>query len=197
MNFRFLLAAGAAAVGSFAITLLALGKFPAIKLSLPSFEMASFDPAVFDYSRDQVQTLLTSAKTTLPRRDGPGQIEIWGAGRSNKGVTLNMRYASWAPLLSCEAVITSVAGSKSRVVADCGAAGADGSAIAKTQDKLRTPMFEEHIEATLKKRAFNRANVDQKETIAVFSNLGAMQREGLQRADEAARLNEEIRASKR
>jgi hypothetical protein len=187
MNLRFLLLACAAAIGSFAITLLALGKFPAIDLGLPSFETATFDPAVFNYSRDQVQTMLDNAKTTLPRRDGPGQIEIWGAGRSGKGVTLNMRYASWAPLLSCEAVVTSVATNKSRVIADCGGTSADESAIAHTQDRLRTPMFEEHIQATLNKRLFNRANVDMKERGIVITNLGAMQREALQAAAEESR----------
>ena len=45
------------------------------------------DPSVFPYSKDQVQTMLVDAKTTLPRRDGPGEmIRIWGAGRSSKGV---------------------------------------------------------------------------------------------------------------
>src|ERR1044072_7716722 len=78
------------------------------------------DPTLFPYSKDQVQTMLVDAKTTLPRRDGPGEmIKIWGAGRSAKGVRLNMKYASWAPLLECEAVITSVTPKESRVVADC------------------------------------------------------------------------------
>jgi hypothetical protein len=49
-------------------------------------------------------------------------------------------------------------------------------------------MFEEHIAATLNKRAFNRSNVDAKEVAAVFNNLGGMQREALQMgADEARR----------
>ena len=62
----------------------------------------SSDPTVFPYSKDQVQTMLVDAKTTLPRRDGPGEmIKIWGAGRSAKGVRLNMKFASWAPLLEC------------------------------------------------------------------------------------------------
>ena len=69
----------------------------------------SSDPTVFPYSKDQVQSMLVDAKTTLPRRDGPGEmIKIWGAGRSSKGVKLNMKYASWAPLLECEAIITSI-----------------------------------------------------------------------------------------
>jgi hypothetical protein len=41
-------------------------------------------------------------------------------------------------------------------------------------------MFEEHIAATLEKRAFNRSTVDRKESAAVFQNLGGMQREALQ-----------------
>ena len=146
------------------------------------------DPTVFPYSRDQVQTILVDAKTTLPRRDGPGDmIKIWGAGRSTKGVRLNMKYASWAPLLECEAIVTSITPKESRVVADCGKSPNGDSAIGRTQDSLRAPMFEEHIAATLNKRAFNRGNVDAKEVAAVFQNLGGMQREALQMSADEAR----------
>jgi hypothetical protein len=149
----------------------------------------SADPSVFPYSKDQIQSMLVDAKTTLPRRDGPGDmIRIWGAGRSSKGVRLNMKYASWAPLLECEAVITAISPKESRVVADCGkSAGSDTSAMSRTQDSLRSPMFEEHIAATLNKRAFDRNNVDAKEAAAVFQNLGGMQREALQMSAEDAR----------
>jgi hypothetical protein len=148
------------------------------------------DPTIFPYSKDQVQTMLVDAKTTLPRRDGPGDmIKIWGAGRSAKGVKLNMKYASWAPLLECEAIITSIAPNESRVVADCGESTNGASAMSRTQDSLRSPMFEEHIAATLNKRAFNRGTVDMKEAAAVFKNLPGMQREALQMsADEARRM---------
>jgi hypothetical protein len=157
------------------------------------FQMSSFDPAVFPYSKDQVQSMLTEARTTLPRRDGPGQIQIWSTGRTEKGVGLQMQYASWAPVLDCQAVITAIAPDKSRVVADCGSTSASGSAIARTQDELRAPMFDEHIQATLGKRAFNRATVDQKQAGAVFKNLPGMQHEALRSADEAQRMQAESR----
>ena len=148
------------------------------------------DPTVFPYSKDQVQTMLENSTTTLPRRDGPGEmIKIWGAYRSAKGVKLNMKYASWAPLLECEAVVTSITPKETRVVADCGKNTNSDSAMSRTQDSLRAPMFEEHIAATLKKRAFNRSNVDAKEVGAVFKNLGGMQREALEMAAEDARRN--------
>ena len=153
------------------------------------------DPTVFPYSKDQVQKMLVDAKTTLPRRDGPGDmIKIWSNGRTSKGVTLNMKYASWAPLVECEAVTTSIKPNETRVVADCGKSTNSDSAISRTQDSLRAPMFEEHIAATLNKRAFNRANVDAKEVAAVFQNLGGMQREALQMsADDARRRASEPR----
>jgi hypothetical protein len=152
------------------------------------YKMSNYDPAVFAYSKEQVQTMLADAKTSLPRRDGDGQIQIWSTGRSEKGVKLNMQYASWAPLLECEAVITAVAPNQSRVVPDCGGGSPSGSAIGDTQKQLRIPMFAEHIQATLNKRAFNRDRVDQMESATVLKNLGGMQREALQRADEAQRL---------
>ena len=89
-------------------------------------------------------------------------INIWGNYRTAKGVKLNMKYASWAPLLECEAIVTSISPKETRVVADCGKSNSD-SAISRTQDALRAPMFEEHIAATLNKRAFNRNKVDAKE----------------------------------
>jgi len=149
------------------------------------------DPAVFPYSKDQVQKMLVDATTTLPRRDGPKEtIKIWGAYRSAKGVRLNMKYASWAPLLECEAVVTAISPKESRVVADCGKANSD-SALGRTLDSLRAPMFEEHIAATLNKRAFNRNKVTAKESLAVFQNLGGMQREALQMAVDDARRRAE------
>jgi hypothetical protein len=145
------------------------------------------DPTVFPYSKDQVQKMLVDATTTLPRRDGPKEmIKIWGAERSRHGVRLNMKYASWAPLLECEAIVTSISPKESRVVADCGKSNSD-SALSRTQDGLRSPMFEEHIAATLSKRAFNRGNVDMKEAAAVFQNLPGMQREALQMSIDDAR----------
>jgi hypothetical protein len=149
---------------------------------------ANFDPTLFALSKDQVQAMLVDAKTTLPRRDGPkDKIEIWGAGRTQKGVKLNMKYASWAPLLSCDVVITAVTPKESRVVADCGRETSDASALNRTQDGLRAPMFEEHIAATLRKRPFNRGNVDAREAAVVFKNLPGMQREALQAAADDAR----------
>ena len=158
-------------------------------------EAWNYDPKAYPYSKDEVQAMLVDAKTTLPRRDGDGKIQIWSAGRSAKGVKLNMKYASWAPLLECEAIITAVTPKESRVVADCGKGpNSDSSALSRTQDALRSPMFEEHIVATLKKRAFNRDNVDAKETAAVFKNLNGMQQEALQMsADEARRMAGERR----
>jgi len=151
------------------------------------------DPTVFPYSKEQILTILSDAKTTLPRRDGPGEIKIWANGRTSKSVTLNMKYASWAPLLECEALITPITPKETRVVADCGKGANNDSAISRTQDSLRAPMFAEHIAATLNKRAFDRNNVDAKQTAAVFQNLGGMQREALQMSEDVRRKATESR----
>jgi hypothetical protein len=170
----------------FAVGVLGVGGYFGVK-------MAKFDPTVFPYSQDQVRTMLTEARTTLPRRDGPGKIEIWSTGPTEKGVGLQMQYASWAPVLDCQAVITAIAADKSRVVADCGGPTDSGSAMARTQDELRAPMFDEHIQSTLNKRPFDRTTVDQKEAGAVMRNLGGMQHEALRNADEAQRMQAEAR----
>lgn len=150
--------------------------------------MANFDPTVFPYSKEKAEAMLVDAKTTLPRRDGPGEIRIWSTGRSAKGVRLNMQYASWAPMLTCEAVVTATAPDQSRVVPACTSGATSDSAIGRTEDELRTPMFEEHILATLNERAFNRDTVTAKEAATVFKNLGGMQREALKRSDEAQQM---------
>lgn len=154
-------------------------------------KMSQFDPAIVPYSKAQVQDMLADAKTTLPRRDGPGKIEIWGAGPSDKGVKLNMQYASWAPTLECQAVVTEIAPNQSRVVPDCSNGPQSDSAIDRTTEELRSPMFQEHIQSTLHKRAFDRAAVDRMEAATVFKNLGGMQREALRRSDEMQQMQAE------
>ena len=153
----------------------------------------NFDPTVFAYSRQQVQDTLEDAKTTLPRRDGHGQIQIWSTGRSAKGVRLNLQYASGAPVLTCEAIITAMAPDQTRVVPDCSGGPKSDSAISNTRDQLQIPMFEEHIQATLNKREFNRTRVDSKEAALVFKNMGAMQNEALKSYDDMRRLAAESR----
>ena len=149
--------------------------------------MGSYDPSIVAQSREQVQALLADATTTLPRRDGPGEIKIWGTGKTDKGVSLKMQYASWAPVLDCDAVITAVAPDKSKVVADCG--GASGkSAIGNTEVQLRAPMFDEFIQSKLEARDFDRKLVDQKEAAVVFKNLDGMQREALRESDKMNRM---------
>ena len=104
-----------------------------------------------------------------------------------------MQYASWAPLLKCEAVITAIAPDQTRVVPNCSSGPKSDSALSNTQDELQVPMFEEHIQATLNKRAFNRATVDQREAATVFKNLGGMQNEALRNYEEMQRLEAESR----
>jgi hypothetical protein len=149
------------------------------------------DPAVFPYSKAQVESMLVDAKVVLPRRDGPGEIKIWSDGRIKRGVKLNMRYAQedWAPLLECRAVIEVMAHDKTRVTPDCSSGPTSDSALRRTEDALRAPMFEEFIQATLNQRAFDRSRVDGKEMAAVFNNMGGMQREALKQADEAQRAS--------
>ena len=157
-------------------------------------EVWNFDPKAYPYSREEAQAMLVNAKTTLPRRDKDGKIEIWSAGRSAKGVKLAMKYAATAPVLECEAVVTAINPKESRVVTDCGTSpNSDTSAMARTHDALRSPMFEEHIVATLKKRPFNRENVTAQETAVVFKNLNGMQQEALQMAADDAKTMAEHR----
>jgi hypothetical protein len=156
-------------------------------------KVVNYDSAIVPYSQAQVETMLVEAKTVLPRRDGPGQIKIWSTGRSSDGVRLKMQYASWAPVIDCNAVLTPIAADQTRVEAICNDGATSDSAIQRTQDELRVPMFEEHIQSTLNQRAFNRSIVDAKESAAVFKNMGGMQREALSRSAEFERMSEGTR----
>ena len=149
--------------------------------------MTTYDPAVFAMSKAQVERQLLSARTTMPRRDGPGEIQIWAAGRSPHGVALNMRYADWAPVIACEARIDAVAAAETRVVTDC-TGETHGSAIASTERALQAPMFDEHIASILNHRAFRRETVDSKEVGIVMKNMGGMRHEAMKSADEAQEM---------
>ena len=146
------------------------------------------DPTVFPYSAEQARNILAVARTALPRRDGPGQIEIWSTGYSEKGVALNMQYASWASLLKCEAIITAIAPDKSRVVPDCGRSAKQDLASARMTDEARVPMFEEHIQSIMNKRVFDRTNADRKTASVVIKNIGGLHAEAMKSADEAAQV---------
>ncbi len=148
-----------------------------------------YDPAIYPYSKAQTEELLAASETTIPRRTNDGQIRIWGDGAAEGGVSLKMTYNDGdpaTPVLDCRAVLAEVAADKTRVVADCGTVSSD-SAIAQTTAALQSPMFEEHIDATLRRRTFDRQIVDNRQSALVMKNMGGMQREALKRADEAQR----------
>ncbi|MBR0874424.1 hypothetical protein JQ633_28995 [Bradyrhizobium tropiciagri] len=162
-----------------------------------AYEASKFDPSVYPYSRQQAQAMLVAAKTAIPRRDNNGQIEIWSTGPSNKGVMLNMRYSSKAPLIKCDVAITEIAPNQVRATPDCGGDPKTESVIARTGEELRVPMFAEHVEATLNNRAFDRARAAQKEVAITFKNLNAMQNEALESYAEAQRMQYELDPKKR
>jgi hypothetical protein len=94
-------------------------------------------------------------------------------------------------VINCEVVITAIDANNSRVVPDCGAA---------MYSQIQAPVFEEHIAATLNKRAFSWDTVDRRRSEVAVSNLGEMrrnigeiQREALRRADEFQRMEAESR----
>lgn len=154
------------------------------------YKMANYDPSVVPYSKAQVQEMLADARRTMPRKGGDGEIAIWGTGRTEKGVKLAMRYHDTAPQINCSAVITELGPNESRVVADCDK-GAK-SAIQQTSDELDAPMFNEHIQATLHNREFNRSHVDNVQSGVVMKNIGGMQREALQTADTMQRMEADM-----
>ena len=141
--------------------------------------------------------MLVAAKTTIPRKDNNGQIEIWSTGRSNKGVMLNMKYSSKARLITCDVAITEIAPNQVRATPDCGGDPKAESVIARTGEDLRVPMFAEHVEATLNKRAFDRARATQQEVAITFKNLNAMQNEAMESYAEAQRMQRELDPAKR
>lgn len=144
------------------------------------------EPGVYPYSREEVQRILFDARTVVPTPEGGGQTVLWGAGRSMRGVTLHMRYPKWSSVFKCEAVITAVSPTTSRVDTDCGRPPNAESARSRIDTQSRVPMFEEHIEATLRNRRFNMATVERQRAAYVLANVGDLQREARKSFDEAA-----------
>lgn len=159
------------------------------------YKSMDYDPNVYPYSKDQIQQILSTARTTEPRKDGEGNIEIWSTGFNNESIGMSMQYHSTAPVVPCRAVTTEVSPTETRVVADCSAndLSEGGSAMAKTSNELQAAMFDEHIQSKLRNRPFERSLVDRKQVGAVMGNMGGMQREALRSADEAQRMQAENR----
>jgi hypothetical protein len=137
----------------------------------------STDPTIFPQSREQVQKILMEARTTLPRRDGPGSVQMWSPRHTERGIMLNMQSAAGAPVLTCRIALLSVSPGRTRVVPECSGDGSTASARARTLEEIHPFMFEEHIHAILNKRAFDRDAVDRRTTAVYARNLGAIQRE--------------------
>lgn len=152
---------------------------------------SQYDPAIVPYSAEQVKTMLTKAKTALPRRDGPGKIEFWSTGGTVEKVKLRMRYDIDAPVQECDTILTPIESERTRVVTLCDGGRRSGSAIADMENHIGDPMFDEHVQATLHGRAFVRENVDRKQAAMVLNNMGGMQREALKRSDEFERMQSE------
>lgn len=157
------------------------------------YKSMDYDPNVYPYSKDQIQQILSTARTTEPRKDGEGNIEIWGTGFNADSIGMSMQYHSTAPVLSCRAVTTEVSPTETRVVPDCTTDSQYNSAMLKTSDQLSATMFGEHIESKLRNRPFDRSRVDNKQVGVVMGNMGGMQREALKSADEAQRMQAESR----
>lgn len=157
------------------------------------YKAMDYDPNVFPYSKDQVQQMLSTARTVEPRKDGDGNIEIWGTGFNNESIGMSMQYHSTAPVLNCRAVTTEVSATETRVVADCRNEAAASSAVGQTTTQLYAAMFEEHIQSKLRNRPFERSLVDKKQIGTVMGNMGSMQREALRASDEMQRMQAENR----
>lgn len=159
--------------------------------------MMNHDAAVFPLSKQRVQSVLLAGRTTLPRRDGDGTIEIRGVALSSNGVTISMRYGATAPILSCQAIITEVSVDSTRVTTDCGGASTGGSAIANTGAALQVPMLDEHVRSQLNGVPFNRNVTTAKEIGIVLNNVDAMNREAMLEADRLDATYAALQASER
>jgi hypothetical protein len=155
------------------------------------YKMATYDETVVPYSKAQVQEMLADAKRSIPRKTNDGYITMWSSGKTGNGVKLAMRYDETAPQIDCLARVVELSPNESQVYADCASSGTS-SAIAGTTEALHAPMFDEHIQATLRGRDFNRSRVDGKQVGTVMKNMGAMQREALQSADQMQRMEADM-----
>ncbi|MEZ0252380.1 MAG: hypothetical protein ACAH20_15705 [Methylobacteriaceae bacterium] len=137
------------------------------------------EPGVYRHPHEKVEAIILNSKTTIPRKDGEGNIEIWSVGSSSKGVALRMQYAESDPIIKCAAIIVPKSYETTRVRLDCRDKEASDRPVDRSEE-LNRVMFEEHVDAILKNRSFSRARTDAATRAIMFRNLGEMQREALE-----------------
>lgn len=158
------------------------------------FKASNYDPAVVPYSKAEVQNLLDGTKTVVPEGVAFHGSIVRVVGRTSDGLNMSMQYSATGPIINCRAVITELGPKESRVVADCGPTYSN-SAMAKTQNEMRTPMFDEHIQSVLQGRSFDTKRVESKKVGAAMRNMGGMQKEALKTADEMSKMSSQSGSS--
>jgi hypothetical protein len=149
--------------------------------------MATYNVDIIDKTPDDVARFLGGAQTVIPRKDGDGSIRIWGTGYHNGIVHMRMTYNAGSPTtpeIPCAAVLDPVETTKTKVTVSCASGPPTGDAIVDTTEKLKEPMFIEHVRSQLQGRPFNRQWVDNREAGLVLQNMGGMQREAIKRSQE-------------
>jgi hypothetical protein len=151
----------------------------------------NYNVDVIEQKPEEVGKFLARAETVIPRKDGDGSIRIWGTGYHNGVVTMSMTYNAGSPdtpVLPCKADLQAVDENRTQVSVSCASGPPTGDAIADTTEKLKEPMFIEHVRSKLQNREFNRDWVDNREVGIVLQNMGGMQQEAIKRSQEFSEL---------
>ena len=117
--------------------------------------MSSGDPNVYPMAQADVYAKLTSAKIPADGHSAFGTLSYHASGNGDSKVFWNGSGGTFATS-HCEAEITPEGASKSRINAFCSGGGAGEGAAAGMVSGMQRRALIEHIDSTLKGRAFDR-----------------------------------------
>lgn len=154
-----------------------------------AYSMSGYDPTVFDMPVDQARTAIAKAVVHVPSVANRGEYSLRGGESTTDHVEL-IKTTQFSPAYSengqnrCFARLSSISDTKVKVVADCSNERSETSAIEANMVEIREATFNEFIQSTLRKHAFDDEGVYSKQIGAVLRNRQAMHLEALKISDE-------------
>ena len=158
-----------------------------------AYSVSGYDPIVFDMPADQARAAIAQAVVHVPSVADRGEFSLRGGESTTDHVEL-IKTTQFSPAYRengqnrCFARFSSISDTKVKVVADCSNERSETSAIEANMVEIREATFNEFIQSTLRKRAFDADSVHSKQVGAMLRNKDAMHLEALKISDETQAL---------
>jgi hypothetical protein len=156
-------------------------------------QMWNADPTVVDLPIAQVQQHLANATTNFPATDVSSAGFVRPVGSDADGINVQVSMGSGSAGTRCRINLTAISADETKFTADCGAPGAEPSALAETTAQVTEALVREHARSQLTGSAFDAGRVVAAAQVAVLGNRDAMAGEALQMHDEMQAAEAEYR----